>query len=75
MLESEAVLTSTHDLRFRAKITNKMNVHVNPNCTVSKWGVRGSMIDGLVSMMPGTGGCAKCVLYKRNLVCNICFPC
>ena len=54
-----------------------MNVHVNPNCTVSKWGVRGSMIDELVtcSMMPGTGGGVKCVLYKRNLVCNICFPC
>ena len=36
-----------------------MNIHVNPNFTVSKWGVTGSIIDGLVRMMPGKGGCVK----------------
>ena len=41
---------STHDLCFRAKI-RKMNTPVNPSFTILKWGVRGSSLHGLISMM------------------------
>ena len=33
-LRSEAVLTSTHNLCFRAKVRKKMNTPVNPSFTI-----------------------------------------
>ena len=42
---SEAVLTCTHDLCFRAKI-RKMYTPVKPNFTILKWGIRGSSSHG-----------------------------
>ena len=47
----EAVLTSTHNLCFRAKIGKKMYTPVNPNFTVYKWDVRGYESHGHVIMM------------------------
>ena len=53
----EAVLTSTHNLRFRGKRKKKENdVHVypfilNPNFTINKWGVRGSTLHRHVSIL------------------------
>ena len=47
----EAVLTSTHDLCFRAKIRKKVYTPVNPSFTILKWGVRGSSLQGLVFVM------------------------
>ena len=40
---SEAVLTSTHNLCFGAKI-RKIYTPVNPSFTIQKWGVRGSSL-------------------------------
>ena len=48
---TEAVLTSTHNLCYRAKISKIMCTSVNPSFTVQKWGVGGSTIYGHVSMI------------------------
>ena len=44
------VLTTTHNLCFRAKI-GKMITPVNPRFTIQKLGVQGSTLYGLVSMI------------------------
>ena len=41
---SEAVLTSTHNLCFRAKNKKKMYTPVNPNFTIQKQGAKGVYI-------------------------------
>ena len=47
---NEAVLTSTLNLCFRAKIDN--NVYpCKPNFTIYKWDVRGSTLHGQISLM------------------------
>ena len=46
----EAVLKSTHNLCFKAKIKN-MYIPVNPSFTIKKWGVRGSSLHGHGCMM------------------------
>ena len=48
-----AVLTSTHDLCFRAKIKNEYPC--KPQFYYKKWGVRGSSLHGHVCMMLGRG--------------------
>ena len=40
-IDREAVLTSTHNLCFRAKIRKIMYTPVNPSFTTLKWGVKG----------------------------------
>ena len=47
---NEAVLTSTQNLCFRAKI-RKMYTHINPSFTIQKWVVSGCKLHGRVSMM------------------------
>ena len=47
---SEAVLTSTHNLCFRAKI-RKMYTPVHASFTIQKWGVRGYLLHELVFVM------------------------
>ena len=42
---------STHNLCFRVKVKKNMYTPVNPNFTISKWGVRGYTLHGHVSMM------------------------
>ena len=49
-IDRGAVLLSTHNLCFRAKIRKKYTL-VNPSFNIQKWGVRGSTIHGHVSMM------------------------
>ena len=46
----EAVLTSTHNLFFKAKIRKKYT-SVNPSFTLLKRGVRGSTLHGHVIIM------------------------
>ena len=46
----EAVLTSTHNLCFGAKI-RKTYTPVNPSFTIKKWDVRGYSLHGHVFMM------------------------
>ena len=49
-LETDAVLTSTHDLCFLGKIRKNVNP-VNPYFTILKWGVRGYTLRGHVIVM------------------------
>ena len=48
---TEAVLTRTHNLCFRAKIRKQCIPSVNPSFTIYKWGVRGSSLHGYVFVM------------------------
>ena len=48
---TEAVLTSTHNLCFRAKIRGKKYTPVKPQFYIQKWGVRGCKLHGPVIMM------------------------
>ena len=47
---TEAVLTSTHNLCFRAKIRKKYTP-LHPSFTIYKWGARGSSLHGHVCMV------------------------
>ena len=50
VVSNEAVLTSTHNLCFRAKL--RKNVYPGkPQCFYIKWGVRGSLLHGHVFVM------------------------
>ena len=48
---TEAVLTRTHDLCFRAKIRKYCIRSVNPSFTMYKWSVRESSLHGYVFVM------------------------
>ena len=48
---SEGVLTSTHNLCFRAKEKRKMCTLENPSFSILKWGARGFRLHGCVIMM------------------------
>ena len=50
-LEPEAVLTSTHNLCFGAKIRKNMYTRVNPTFSITKWGERGCSLHGHVILM------------------------
>ena len=53
-LKTEAVLTSTHNLCFGAKIKKTKNNRYNPAYTsfaIQKWGLRGYSLHGYVRMM------------------------
>ena len=56
---SEAILTSTHNLCFRAKLRKILYIPVNPSFTILKWGVRGCSLHGLVIVM------YSCVVRKE----------
>ena len=55
---TEAVLTSTHDLCFRAKIS-KNAYPCKPKFYYIKWGVRGCTLHGHVFMMRTTTNCTR----------------
>ena len=60
---SEAVLTSTNNLRFEAKIRKVMYTPVNPIFLYKKWGVRGSSFHGHVCMMVLFETCLNQAVY------------
>ena len=73
----EPVLTSNHNLWFRAKIRKICIPLVNPSFTISKWGVRGNKLHGRLCMMiqvdelsPIDHICINCWLpvYKKSIL-------
>ena len=70
MLESEAVLTSTHDVGYLEKKKKHNEYPCQPKFYSIKVGVRGSLIDGLVNVMPGTGGCGKEMCFVKAQPCT-----